>query len=499
MPDPLPDLRLPGRSPHWKWLICGLLLLATTINYMDRLTINLTAKEIMADFHIDERGYAYLESEFGFAFAVGSIVFGWCVDRYNVRWIYPAAVLAWSMAGFATGLMQGFYGLLICRFLLGLSEGGNWPSALRTTQRILEPSERPMGNSILQSGAAVGAILTPLVVMGMAELTGSWRGVFLVVGTLGSAWVVLWLSSVRNDDLKVERAKNSSSLAAIVVPLVLLLGLDIGVHVYFSDDPHLCLATKILVTVVGIACVFAWLIHGTRDETRLPRRVFITRFCVLAVLVVTINITWHYFRAWLPLFLETAHGYTKNETRWFMVAYYILTDIGTLTAGFVTFQLARRWMSVHWSRMTVFCTCALLTTLSVVVAYLPAGPLLLGLLLVIGFAALGLFPNYYSFSQEITVQYQGKVTGALGCACWLSMSLLHELVGESIKETGKYSQAMSVAGLMPLLGVAALLLFWGKTQPRTETPPEPAELPPEVPVLEHIQPALADRVQASPS
>jgi MFS transporter, ACS family, hexuronate transporter len=499
MPVPLPELRVPERSPNWKWLICGLLLLATTINYMDRLTINLTAKDIMVDFGIDERGYAYLESAFAFAFAVGSIVFGWCVDRYNVRWIYPAAVLAWSMAGFATGLMQGFFGLLVCRFLLGLSEGGNWPSALRTTQRILEPSERPMGNSILQSGAAAGAILTPLVVMGMAALTGSWRGVFLVVGTLGAGWVVLWLSCVRKDDLTVEQGKTSSSLAVIVVPLVLLLGLDIAVHAYFSDDPQLTLATKIFVTVAGIACVFTWLIYGTRDETRLPRRVFITRFCVLAVLVVTINLTWHYFRAWLPLFLETSHGYTKNEMRWFMMAYYIFTDIGTLTAGFITLQLARRYMSVHGSRMAVFCTCALLTTLSAVVAFLPAGPLLLGLLLVIGFAALGLFPNYYSFSQEITVQYQGKVTGALGCTCWLSMSLLHELVGESIKQTGNYSQAMSVAGLMPLLGVVALFLFWGKTQPRTEIPPEASEVPPEEPVEEHVQPALADRVQASPS
>ena len=38
------------RSKYWRWQVCGLLLLATTINYMDRQTLATTAKEIKADF-----------------------------------------------------------------------------------------------------------------------------------------------------------------------------------------------------------------------------------------------------------------------------------------------------------------------------------------------------------------------------------------------------------------------------------------------------------------
>jgi ACS family hexuronate transporter-like MFS transporter len=143
-----------------------------------------------------------------------------------------------------------------------------------------------------------------------------------------------------------------------------------------------------------------------------------------------------------------------------MLVYYVATDLGSLTAGFVTLALIRWNGLVHGSRVAVFVVCAVLTALSVVVAQLPAGPLLLGTLLVIGFAALGLFPVYYSFSQEITVQHQGKLTGALGCINWLAMYLLHELAGESIKQTRSYSQGVALAGLAPLLGVAALL-FWG--------------------------------------
>jgi ACS family hexuronate transporter-like MFS transporter len=497
-----------------------LLLLATMLNYMDRLTLNLTAVRLLQEFRLDERDYGQLESAFAFAFALGAIVIGWMADRWSVRWIYPAAVFAWSLAGLATGLAGGFVGLLLCRFLLGLSEAGNWPCALRTTQHILPPAQRTMGNSILQSGAALGAILTPLVVLalvsradanpspewvagnvaaalgqGLTGVTpgvaavpwlltrqppGAWRGPFVVIGLLGLTWVALWFLSVRRGDLVTASGRRSPSLVGVLGWLVLLLGLDTAVRVATSNRASLPpglqplfaglwlpLGVKVAVCLLGIAGVSWWLLRATADEPALPRRVFLRRFLALILMVVAINVAWHYFRAWLPLFLQKQHNYTETATGWFILAYYVATDLGSLSAGFATLGLTRRGTAVHRSRVLVFGVCALGTTLSVAAAFLPTGPLLLGVLLLIGFAALGLFPNYYSFSQELTVRHQGKLTGALGCICWLAMYLLHELAGESIKETGSYSQGVALAGLAPLVGVAALLLLWGKT-PRQE-------------------------------
>jgi MFS transporter, ACS family, hexuronate transporter len=193
------------------------------------------------------------------------------------------------------------------------------------------------------------------------------------------------------------------------------------------------------------------------------RPVFFRRFWILALVVVVINGTWHYFRVWLPLVLQRVHHYSLEDTQWFSVAYYAATFLGSLAAGFLTLLLAKGGLPVHRSRMLVFSCCALICVLSTVAANLPAGPLLLGSFLVIGFAALGLFPNYYSFTQELTTRHQGKLTGALGCICWLAMSLLHEVVGDSIERTGSYTTSVAVAGLAPLLAVAALALFWGKT------------------------------------
>jgi sugar phosphate permease len=217
--------------------------------------------------------------------------------------------------------------------------------------------------------------------------------------------------------------------------------------------------------------VARWLFRATGADCQgeeLPRGDFVRRFWVLVVLVVSINVAWHYFRAWLPLFLEKGHHYDEATTNWFTLAYYVATDAGSLTAGATALYLARHGMTVHGSRVRVFAVCAALTALSVAAALLGRGPLLLGLLLVIGFAALGLFPVYYSFSQELTTRHQGKVTGSLGCICWLSMYALHTAVGESIKATGSYSMGVALAGLAPLVGLTALVLLWGKIAPRAE-------------------------------
>src|SRR5437870_3004285 len=108
-----------GRSPSWKWYVCGLLLLATMNNYMDRLTLSQTADRVMKALDFKEDRYGELESAFSYAFALGALLAGWMADRWNVRWLYPAALLVWSAAGFLTGLVNTFYSLLACRFLLG--------------------------------------------------------------------------------------------------------------------------------------------------------------------------------------------------------------------------------------------------------------------------------------------------------------------------------------------------------------------------------------------
>ncbi len=136
----------PTRSPNWKWYVCGVLLLATMLNYMDRQTLANTITDISKELGLNNKQYGQLEFGFGMAFATGGILVGFLVDKISVRLMYPLVLIGWSSAGIATAYAQqigelllqagigdsaapGYTGLLVCRIALGLFEAGQWPCA----------------------------------------------------------------------------------------------------------------------------------------------------------------------------------------------------------------------------------------------------------------------------------------------------------------------------------------------------------------------------------
>src|SRR5205085_1462113 len=125
------DVQAPVRGKNWRWWVCGLLLLATMINYMDRLVLNQTSKRLMQDVGFDKAGYGRLEGYFGLAFATGALSLGFVVDRLGPRFVYPLVVFLWSVAGFLTGFVRSFEELLACRIALGFFEAANWSCAVK--------------------------------------------------------------------------------------------------------------------------------------------------------------------------------------------------------------------------------------------------------------------------------------------------------------------------------------------------------------------------------
>src|SRR5205814_7554470 len=91
-----------SRPPSWRWWVCGMLLLATMLNYMDRQALSQSATDIGRELGLSNEDYGRLEQGFGLAFAVGGITLGIVADRVSLRWLYPSVLLAWSAAGFAT-------------------------------------------------------------------------------------------------------------------------------------------------------------------------------------------------------------------------------------------------------------------------------------------------------------------------------------------------------------------------------------------------------------
>ena len=130
------------RSYAWKWYVCGLLLLSTMLNYMDRQTLSQMSTDICKELKLNNLHYSYLEGGFGITFAPGAICTGLLVDRVSIRWLYPAVLVGWSAVGFATAYVTSYEELLLCRIALGFLEAGQWPCALTTIQRILTRTDR---------------------------------------------------------------------------------------------------------------------------------------------------------------------------------------------------------------------------------------------------------------------------------------------------------------------------------------------------------------------
>jgi sugar phosphate permease len=423
-PADVTEIERSSRSRRWRWWVSALLLSATMLNYMDRQTLANLSVRITSELQISEERYGDLEFAFGWAFAAGSLFFGILADKLPVRFLYPAVVVAWSAVGILTGLSEGFASMLVCRTLLGFFEAGHWPCALKTTQAVLANKDRMLGNSILQSGGAIGAIVTPLIIRGMVgndTALGAWRPPFLAIGAIGIVWVVGWLATMRSPIGPAEREKAATPSSSFI-------------GVWWTE----CFVNR--------------------------------RFWALVPMVVGINITWHLLRVWLPKFLQQGRDATEAEALIFNSLYFVAADVGCIAAGAASFWLARRGMSVHRSRVTVFAVCAAGTALTTCVAILPGGYGLYAVLLLIGAAAMGLFPAYYSLGQEVSPQHVGKATGLLATIGWLVASPLQKAFGRLVDQTGSFDLGFALAGWTPAVALIALLLLWPRDRERSDEP-----------------------------
>jgi ACS family hexuronate transporter-like MFS transporter len=407
------------------------LLLATLLNYMDRQTLAVTLPTLKQEYNLAEGRVGIVEGSFGFAFAAGSLLFGWMADRVGPRRLYPIVLAGWSLAGIATagadqpwivawlettGDAQGtgvFRWLLVCRTALGLFEAGHWPCALLTVRAILTARDRTLGNGILQSGASIGAILVAPYVELTDRLGMSWGFPFWSIGLVGLAWVPLWALSVRHHDLSRPNEDESPNY----------------VH------------------TVGT--------HLTR------------RLIVLAIVIATLTISWQFLRAWLALFLQDHHGYTALATRSLMPGYFIAADVGCLLSGALVTRLSLRGWQVHSARQLGYVIFVVLAAAAALIPFAGSGWVMVALLYVAGAGILGLHPYYYALAQELSVARMGVLSGLLAAWGWIASSMTQIVLGRHIEATKSYELGLMIVGLAPAIGLIALLLWW----PRFKTSP----------------------------
>ena len=187
-----------GNRSNLRWVVCGLLFLATTINYMDRTALGLVEpmlKHILGadqDIALYNRRYSDIVNCFIFAYGVGFLLAGRVVDRVGVKRGYALSIGTWALASLSHVLARSPFGFGLARFALGLGESGNFPSALKATADWFPVEERALATGIFNSGTSAGALIAPLLIPWVAIRYG-WQAAFYTTGSLGLIWLVGWL------------------------------------------------------------------------------------------------------------------------------------------------------------------------------------------------------------------------------------------------------------------------------------------------------------------
>src|SRR5688572_9995793 len=178
-------------------LIAFLLFLMIALNYLDRQILSVLAPVMRKEIGLTQTDYAFAVNAFLLAYAFMYAGSGLILDRVGSRKGLAIFVALWSIANGLHAVIQGLAGLVIFRFLLGLTEPGGWTGAAKSVSERFTPAQRGLASGIFTTGAGIGAVIAPPLIV-FLSLKYGWRSAFLVASVLGLLWVPLWLYATSN-------------------------------------------------------------------------------------------------------------------------------------------------------------------------------------------------------------------------------------------------------------------------------------------------------------
>lgn len=216
---------------NWRWWMCVLLFVATTVNYMDRQVLSLTWKDFIApEFHWTDADYGTITGIFSIVYALCMLFAGKFVDWMGTKKGYLWAIGIWSLGacthalcGWATMHIEGYESVnamlavekgsaaaliiastsvwlfVAARCILALGEAGNFPAAIKTTAEYFPKKDCAFATSIFNAGASVGALVAPATIPLLAQyfknrgIGGGWEMAFVLIGLLGFIWMGFWV------------------------------------------------------------------------------------------------------------------------------------------------------------------------------------------------------------------------------------------------------------------------------------------------------------------
>jgi len=288
----------------YRWTICGLIFFATTINYIDRNVISFLKSTFTNDLGWTDGDYADVEITFKLFYAIGMLGAGRLIDKLGTKIGYGLFTFLWSVAGVCTALVNTVLGFQVVRGALGVTESGNFPAAIKTVAEWFPKKERAFATGIFNSGANIGAIVTPLTIPYIVENWG-WQWAFIITGLLGFVWLIFWF-------ILYETPKTQQRLSA--EELVYIQSDKDEVHDVVDTTPKL-----------------SWWKLLAYKQT--------WAFAIGKLLTDPI---WWFYLFWLPDFFESVYKIKLTAASWPVAAVYVISTIGSVGGGWLPMYLINK-------------------------------------------------------------------------------------------------------------------------------------------------------------
>jgi ACS family hexuronate transporter-like MFS transporter len=407
---------------RFRWVICGILFLGVTKNYMDRQVLGVLKGPLQQQFGWNEIDYGNLIFAFQTAYAVGMISVGRLIDRLGTRVGYALTMVFWSLASMGHALAGSLGGFIAARSALGFGEAGVFPASIKCASEWFPKKERALATGIFNAGTNIGAIVTPLVVPWIAIHLG-WRWAFLFTGGLGFAWLILWLSVYRKPEHHPHCTHDEK--------------------IYIQSDP------------AEPAGKIKWM-------ELLPQR----QMWAYAAGKFLIDPIWWFYLFWIPDYLQRRHGLHLTQIGLPILVIYLISDFGSIAGGWLSSTLIRRGHSLNAGRKWAMLICAV-SVIPVAFVFRISG--LWPATLLLGLAAAGhqgFASNLFTLPSDLfPSRAVASVAGIGGMAGAVGGMLIAEIVGHLLQWTGSYMIPFLIASSAYLIALLAIHLLSPKLAP----------------------------------
>lgn len=404
---------IPIKVGRYRWLICGLLLAAMVVNYVDRQMLGILKPTLAKDMGWTESQFADVIFWFQGCYALYYLAWGGIVDRIGARMGFAAAFLIWQLAHAATGLARGLAGFALARMALGVGEAGAFPGALKVVAEWFPKRERALATGVFNAGTNIGAIITPLAVPALVLSVG-WQAAFVIIGLAGLVWLPVWLIVYRRP--REQRRLGAAELA------------------YIEQDPP-------------------------DPVERVPWRALIGRRETWAYALgkCLTDPVWSLFLYWLPDFFGKRHGLDLKTFGPPLVVIYLMSDAGSVSGGWLSSRLLKTGWSLNRARKTALLACALCALPVALAANIDSLWVVVVILGVATAAHQGFSANLYTLASDVFPRGAvGSVVGIGGMMGALGSMAMTKYAGWVLDKVGSYAPIFLAASTAYLLALGVI-------------------------------------------